>query len=81
MHFAADTLIFCEATQDQMLYLCWILMWFEALSSLNINLKKSELIPMGKIVDVENLIDELFCEVGCLPSTYLGMPLGQGFSW
>ena len=28
--FADDTLVFCQATQDQMTYLSWLLMWFEA---------------------------------------------------
>ena len=28
--FADDTLIFCEASQDQLSHLCWVLMWFEA---------------------------------------------------
>ena len=38
--FADDTLIFCEAKEDQLTHLCWLLMWFEALSGLKTNLKK-----------------------------------------
>ena len=38
--FADDTLIFCEAKEDQLTHLCWLLMWFEALSGLKANLKK-----------------------------------------
>ena len=38
--FANDTLMFCEASQDQMTYLSWFLMWFEAYLGLRINLEK-----------------------------------------
>ncbi|RVW72018.1 hypothetical protein CK203_054052 [Vitis vinifera] len=31
--FADDTLVFCEASQDQMVYLSWLLMWFEAIQA------------------------------------------------
>ena len=29
--------------------------------------------------DVDKLTDKLGCKVGCLPSTYLGMPLGAHY--
>ena len=74
--FADDTLIFCEVSQDQLTFLCWILMWFEALSSLKINLEKSELIRAGRVSNVDSLASELGCKVGSLPTTYLGLPLG-----
>ena len=77
--FADDTLIFCEAKEDQLTYLCWLLMWFEALSGLKANLEKSELIPVDKVENVEDLVDEFRYNVGNLPSTYLGMPLGAPF--
>ena len=34
--FTDDTLIFCRASKDQMTHLCWLLMWFEAISGLKI---------------------------------------------
>ena len=37
--YADDTLIFCEADLDQLKFLSWILMWFEAMVGLKINLK------------------------------------------
>ena len=40
--FADDTLFFCDASQEQMTFLSWLLMWFEAISGLSINLDKSE---------------------------------------
>ena len=39
--FTDDTLLFCKASHDQMMYLSWTLMWFEAISGLRINLDKS----------------------------------------
>ena len=50
-------------------------MWFEALLRLRINLNKSEIIPIGPVVNVE-LASELGCDVGSLPTSYLGLPLG-----
>ncbi|RVW89785.1 putative ribonuclease H protein [Vitis vinifera] len=32
--FADDTLVFCEESQDQLTYLSWLLMWFEACSGI-----------------------------------------------
>ena len=74
--YANDTLLFCEPSQDQLAYLSWLLMWFEAISGLKINLSKSEIIPVGSVVNVEGLAFELGCKVGALPSSYLGLSLG-----
>ena len=74
--YADDTLIFCQANIEQLKYLSWILMWFEALSSLKINLNKSEIIPIGTVDNVEELASELGCKVGSFPTLYLGLPLG-----
>ncbi|RVW92901.1 Transposon TX1 uncharacterized 149 kDa protein [Vitis vinifera] len=46
---------------------------------LKINLEKSELIPVGRVHDIEGLTLELGCKVGGLPSCYLGFPLGAPF--
>ena len=43
--YANDTLLFYKASPDQLTHLAWILMWFEALSGLRINLDKSEIFP------------------------------------
>ena len=73
--YADDTLLFCEANKDQLKFLSWILMWFEALSGLRINLNKSEILRTGS-VDNEELAAELGCGIGSLPTSYLGLPLG-----
>ncbi|KAJ9697657.1 hypothetical protein PVL29_006996 [Vitis rotundifolia] len=77
--FADDNLVFCQASQDQLTFLSWLLIWFEAVSGLRINLEKSELIPIGKVENIEDLALEFGCRVGSLPSTYLGLPLGAPF--
>ena len=74
--FADDTLVFCKDSREQLVYLNWILMWFEALSWLKINLSKSALLPAGSVENPESLALELGYKVGCLPTTYLGLPLG-----
>ena len=73
---ADDMLIFCEAFEEQLTHLSWVLMWFEAISGLRINLDKSEILPVGRVDSLEELTLELGCKVGTLPSSYLGHPLG-----
>ena len=65
--FADDTLIFCDANIDQMLILRTMLIWFEAVSSLKVNLGKSELVAI------------LGCKQGSLPMKYLSLPLEAKF--
>ena len=74
--FADDTIVFCEATADQILFLSWVFFWFEALSSLKINRDKKELIPMGRVDNVGKFAAEFSRRVGSLPTTYLGLPSG-----
>lgn len=45
--YVVNIIIFCEANVEQLIYLNWILIWFKAISSLKVNMEKSELIPMG----------------------------------
>ena len=59
-----------------MLFLCLILLWFEIVSGLKINLDKSELVPMGVVPNFEILVDVLGYKQGSLPMKYLGLSLG-----
>ena len=43
---------------------------------MKINLSKSEIIPLGRVDNVELLASELGFGVGSLPTMYLGLPLG-----
>ena len=74
--YADDTLLFCEADIDQLKFISWILMWFEAMSGLKINLIKSDIIPIGPVTNVVELASELGCKIGSLPTSYSGLPLG-----
>ena len=65
--FADDTLVFVKDDHNQLTFLCWLLMWFKAMSSLKINLEKSELIPLGRVENVEMLALNLGAKWGgCL---------------
>ena len=57
--------------------LSWILLWFEAILGLNINLEKSSVMAVGCEKDLESLTLELGCTTRTLPTTYLGLPLGM----
>ncbi|RVW29934.1 hypothetical protein CK203_100291 [Vitis vinifera] len=47
--FADDMLAFCEPSPNQPTYSSWVLMWFEAMSGLRINLERSKLFPVGRV--------------------------------
>jgi hypothetical protein len=77
--FADDTLVFCGATRDQLYHLKGVLLCFEAVSRLRINLGKSEIVPVGPVADVENLVQVLGGRIASLPMKYLGLPLGARY--
>jgi hypothetical protein len=77
--FADDTLIFCEANSEQLRNLRCLFLCFEAVLGLKINLSKSEIIPVGEVVDVESLANIFGCRVAMLPMKYLGLPLGASY--
>ena len=77
LFFADDTLVFCKDSRDQMAYLSRILVCFEAFSGLKSNLDKSYVLSVGNVEYIEELTLELGCNIGCLPTTYLGLPLGM----
>ena len=77
--FADDTLIFCEASSDNLIYLRAILTWLEATSGLHVNLGKFELAQVGEVPHLEVLAEILGCKTSALPMKYLGLPLGAYF--
>ena len=56
-----------------------ILIWFEVVSGLKINLGKSELIPVGMVDNLDLLLIVLGYKQGTLPMKYLGLPMGAKF--
>jgi hypothetical protein len=77
--FADDTLVFCGADSSQISYLDALLVCFEAVSGLKVNMSKSSLIPVGSLDDVDRLAGNLGCGIADLPLKYLGLPLGASF--
>ena len=49
------------------------------MSSLKINLEKSELVPIGDVPNMEELVEMLGCRQSSLPLKYLGLPLGATY--
>lgn len=64
--FADNTLIFCDTDLDQLLLLHMVLIWFEAVSSLKMNLGKSEFVSVGAVPNIMLLLDVLGCKQGSL---------------
>jgi hypothetical protein len=48
-------------------------------SGLKVNLAKSILVLAGEVSNIGELAEVLCCEVGSLPTPYLGLPLGSRF--
>ena len=46
------------------------------MTGLKVNALKSEMVPIGVVPNVHVLVEFLGCQIGSLPMTYLGMPLG-----
>ena len=77
--FAGDTILFCDASREQLLFIRLVLSCFQAFTGLKINIGKSEIIPVGEVNNIVALANILQCRVGRLPMKYLGMPLGTSF--
>jgi hypothetical protein len=69
----------CDANRDQILNLGHILVCFEAISGLKVNLWKSGLVVVGHVPHQKELADILNCSISSLPLKYLGLPLGASF--
>ena len=66
LSYADDTLLFCGADAEQMVYLSWLLMSFEEILGLRINLNKSAIILVGNIAEMKSLSSELGCKIGSI---------------
>ena len=74
--FADDTILFCDASREQILSIRLVLTCFQAFTSLKVNVGKSEIVPIEEVRNIQSLANILQCKVGSLPMIYLGMPLG-----
>lgn len=76
MLYDDDSLIFCDADEEQIRLLRMILSIFEAISGLHVNWRKSQIYSVNEVPNIQRLAGVLGCEVGVLPTAYLGLPLG-----
>jgi hypothetical protein len=76
LQYADDTLLFSSCESRVVRNLKCVLMLFEQVSGMRINLDKSECIPL-KVEDsiVHEITHIMKCLVGSLPFRYLGVPL------
>ena len=61
------------------LYVRMVLIFFEAIIGLKVNIGKSEIVPIGEVGNLHALARVLCCRVRSLPMNYLGMPLGAHY--
>ena len=61
---------------EQILHIWLLLLSIQAVIGLKVNVHKSEMVPIGVVDDVHDLVEILGYRVGELLMSYLGMPLG-----
>ena len=61
--FADDTILFCDADVEQILHIQLLLLSFQVVKGLKVNVHKSEMVPIGEVDDVHALADILGCSV------------------
>lgn len=64
---------------DQLRNLQMVLLCFEAVSELRINLAKFDLVLAGNVPNMDTLAATLGCKAVSFPLKYLGLPLGAPF--
>ena len=77
--YADDTILFCDADPDQLLYVWMVLTCFEAVTGLWVNMAKSKMVLVGVVQNITDLANSLCYHIGVLPLSYLGMPLGASY--
>ena len=75
--FADNTILFCDASRDQLLSIRLAMSCFQAFTGLKVNVGKSEIIPVGEVNNLAELASILQCRMGSLPMKYLGMAVGN----
>jgi retron-type reverse transcriptase len=77
VQYADDTLLILEACPKQLFFLKAILNSFETSTGLKVNYNKSNMYPINVPSEkMEILSRTLNCQIGGMPFTYLGLPLG-----
>jgi hypothetical protein len=77
VQYADDTLLILSAEEQQLVHLQAILLEFAASTGLKVNFTKSMIVPINVHPDKTTFLAQVFgCQVGKIPFTYLGLPLG-----
>jgi hypothetical protein len=77
IQYADDTLLIVPADSAQLLALKEVLHKFLLSTGLKINYNKSHMVTINAPDDLLNdLVEEFGCQIGSMPFTYLGLPLG-----
>ena len=50
--FTDDTILFCDASREQILSIRLVLTCFQAFTSLKVNVGKSEIVPIGEVSNI-----------------------------
>jgi hypothetical protein len=77
--FVDDSILFCDADSQQLMYIRLVLTFFEAVIGLRVNMNKSEMVLVGDVPNLAVLADIMYCQIGFLPMIYLGLPSGASF--
>lgn len=65
--FASDTLVLCDANVSQIRYLRCVLIWFQVVSGLKVNVGKSILVPVREVPEIKAFADILGCRTVPFP--------------
>jgi hypothetical protein len=77
IQYADDTLLILEACPKQLFSLKAILNSFASSTGLKVNYNKSNMFPINVSLDKMVILSRTFnCQIGEMPFTYLGLPLG-----
>ncbi|XP_059623114.1 uncharacterized protein LOC132266277 [Cornus florida] len=75
--FMDDTLVFCDIDVSQLRYLICVLVYFQTVSGLKVNMGKSVLVHVGEVQEVASLAAVIGCGTSSFLISYLGLPLGD----
>jgi hypothetical protein len=77
IQYVDDTILIMTASQRELFCLKGLLQSFSDSTGLKVNYAKSQIIPLNLAQEqAMNLANAFGCQLGTLPFTYLGLPLG-----
>ena len=77
--FADDTILFCDATREQLLYIWMVMIFFEAITGLKVNIGKSEIVLVGVVGSLTTVASVLGFNVGRFAHDVLGYASWSSF--